>query len=36
MTTEMVETALSVATRRGEIRIEAGAGGEVLVMRRWP
>jgi hypothetical protein len=36
MTMEMVETALSVATRRGEIGIEAGFGGEVLVVRRWP
>jgi hypothetical protein len=36
MNMEMVEVALSVATRRGELRIEAGAGGEVLAVRRWP
>jgi hypothetical protein len=36
LTMERVESALSIATRRGELGIEAGAGGEVLAVRRRP
>jgi hypothetical protein len=36
MDMEMVEVALSVATRRGELRIEAARDGTILAMRGWP
>jgi hypothetical protein len=36
MNMEMVEVALSVATRRGELRIEAARDGTILAMRGWP
>jgi hypothetical protein len=36
MSMEVIETALSIATRRGELRIEAGSDGSVLAMRRRP
>ena len=33
---ELVENALSIATRRGELRIEAGRDGTVLAVRHRP
>jgi hypothetical protein len=33
MSTELVDSALSVATRRGELRIEAGWDGTILAVR---
>jgi hypothetical protein len=36
MNTEMVEVALSVASRRGELRIEAARDGTILAIRGWP
>jgi hypothetical protein len=36
MSMEVLETAISVATRRGELRIEAGRDGAILAVRRRP
>jgi hypothetical protein len=36
MSMEVLETAISVATRRGELRIEASTDGTILARRRWP
>jgi hypothetical protein len=33
---DLVENAISIASRRGELRIEAGHGGTVLARRAWP
>jgi hypothetical protein len=36
LSSELVESAFSIATRRGELRIEAGSDGTVLAVRRRP
>jgi hypothetical protein len=36
MSMEVIEAAISVATRRGEMRIEADRDGTILALRRWP
>jgi hypothetical protein len=36
MSMELVETAIGIATRRGELKIEAGPDGTVLAVRCRP
>jgi hypothetical protein len=36
MSPELVETAIAITTKRGELRIEAARDGTILAMRGWP